>query len=212
MRMSEQINELATALAQFQSTVKQPLKDANNPFFKSKYVPLENVAESVTESAGPLGISYMQFAINKENEIGVATLVMHKSGQYIEFDPIFAKPAKNDPQGVGSCITYLKRYSLSAAFGITSDEDDDGNSNMSNGKNNGDYQNASEVVELDEPKTAKEAQLLIIPKVFKKHAGKSLGAVWMTDKSYLDFIQTANNTPKAIKVGIQLMKEAAGGV
>src|SRR5699024_4272710 len=41
---------------------------------------------------------------------------------------------KNTPQGAGSLITYLKRYSLSAVFGITSDQDDDGN--QSSGNNN----------------------------------------------------------------------------
>ena len=210
MKMSEQINELATALASFQSKVKQPLKDASNPFFKSKYVPLENVAESVTESAGPLGLSYMQFACNKENEIGVSTIVMHKSGQFIEFPPIFAKPAKNDPQGVGSCITYLKRYSLSAAFGITSDEDDDGNNNQNKNRDDIKSKNASNFVNLDNPKTAKEAQLLTLPPVFKKHAGKTLGAVWTSDKQYLEFVEGADKAPENIKIGIKLMKEAAG--
>ena len=120
MKMSEQINELANALAKFQSNVKQPLKDKSNPFFKSKYVPLENVAESITETAGPLGLSFMQFATNQDNKVGVSTIVMHSSGQYIHFDPIYATPAKQDPQAIGSAITYLKRYSLSASFGITS--------------------------------------------------------------------------------------------
>ena len=209
MKMSESINELATALAQFQSNVKQPLKDANNPFFKSKYVPLENVAESVTSAAGPLGISYMQYAINKENEIGVSTLVMHKSGQFIEFEPIFAKPAKNDPQGVGSCITYLKRYSLSAAFGITSDEDDDGNSNSNDQQKNNKYNN-NKNNDASNLRTAKEAQLLIVPGVFKKHEGKTLGAVWKEDRQYLDFMENANMASEEIKSAIKLMKQAAG--
>ena len=128
MKKSESIVELAKALAKFQSEVKQPLKDANNPFFKSKYVPLENVVEAITTTAGPLGLSFTQWATTTENGTpGVSTLVMHDSGEWIEYPPIYAKPQKADPQGIGSVITYLKRYALSAVFGITSDSDDDGN-------------------------------------------------------------------------------------
>lgn len=54
-------------------------------------------------------------------------MLLHSSGQYIEYDPIYMKPDKQTPQAIGSAITYSKRYSLSAVFGITSDEDDDGN-------------------------------------------------------------------------------------
>lgn len=128
MNKSETIGKLAKAMAQFQGEVKQPLKDKNNTFFKAKYVPLENVAESITETAPKYGLSYIQSASTREdNRIGVTTLILHESGEWIETDAVFTKPAKDDPQGVGSAITYLKRYSLSAAFGITSDEDDDGN-------------------------------------------------------------------------------------
>lgn len=54
-------------------------------------------------------------------------MLMHESGEYIEYDPVFMNAEKNTPQGAGSLISYLKRYSLSAIFGITSDQDDDGN-------------------------------------------------------------------------------------
>ena len=85
MKKSESIVELAKALAKFQSEVKQPLKDANNPFFKSKYVPLENVVEAITTTAGPLGLSFTQWATTTENGTpGVSTLVMHDSGEWIE--------------------------------------------------------------------------------------------------------------------------------
>lgn len=128
MKKSESIAELAKALAAFHLEVKQPLKDKANPFFKSKYVPLENVVEAITDIAPKHGLSFMQYPINQENKVGIVTILIHSSGEYIETEPIFAQPGKNDPQATGSVITYLKRYSLSAVFGITSDEDDDGNS------------------------------------------------------------------------------------
>lgn len=127
MNKSESITELAKALAQFQSEVIQPMKDKANPFFKSKYVPLENVVEAITNTAPKLGLSFLQYPVANNEYVGIVTVLMHSSGQFIETEPVFAKPVKQDPQAVGSVITYLKRYSLSAVFGITSDEDDDGN-------------------------------------------------------------------------------------
>lgn len=128
MKKSETLTEFSKAFAKTQQEMKQPLKDANNPFFKSKYVPLENVVEAITESASKNGISFTQFPSSDEvGNVTVGTLVMHSSGEWIEYDPIKMKPVKNDPQSIGSAITYAKRYALSAIFGITSDQDDDGN-------------------------------------------------------------------------------------
>lgn len=128
MKKSETLTEFSKAFAKTQQEMKQPLKDANNPFFKSKYVPLENVVEAITESASKNGISFTQFPSSDEaGNVTVGTLVMHSSGEWIEYDPIKMKPVKNDPQSIGSAITYAKRYALSAIFGITSDPDDDGN-------------------------------------------------------------------------------------
>lgn len=129
MNKSETIAELSKALAKFQNEVKQPFKDKSNPFFKSKYVPLESVVEAITDIAPSHGLSFVQWASNDENgRVGVSTMLMHESGEYIEFDPVYMNADKNTAQGAGALITYLKRYSLSAVFGITSDEDDDGNS------------------------------------------------------------------------------------
>lgn len=133
MNKSESIAELSKALAKFQEEVKQPLKDANNPFFKSKYVPLENVVEAITEVAPKHGLSFVQWALNDDNgRVGVATMLLHDSGEFIEFDPVHMKADKETAQGAGALISYLKRYSLSAVFGITSDQDDDGNSASGN--------------------------------------------------------------------------------
>lgn len=127
MNKSESIAALAEALAKFQSEVKQPFKDKSNPFFNSKYVPLENIVEVITQTAPNHGLSFIQYPVNNENKVGIVTMLMHKSGEFIQTEPIFALPGKQDAQGAGSVITYLKRYSLAAVFGITSDEDDDGN-------------------------------------------------------------------------------------
>lgn len=127
MNKSESITEISKALVNFQKEVKQPFKDADNPFFKSKYVPLESVVEAITDIAPNQGLSFTQWALNDESgRVGVATLLMHESGEFIEYDPVFMQAEKQTPQGAGALITYLKRYTLSAIFGITSDADDDG--------------------------------------------------------------------------------------
>ena len=133
MKKSESISELSKALAKFQSNVKQPLKDKDNPFFRSKYVPLENVVEAITQEAPKHGLSFVQWALNDDTgRVGVATMLMHESGEWIEFDSVHMKADKETAQGAGALISYLKRYSLSAVFGITSDQDDDGNSASGN--------------------------------------------------------------------------------
>lgn len=137
MQKSNEISEISKALAEFRKEVKQPLKDANNPFFKSKYVPLENVVEAIDDVAPNHGLSFTQWPVSDGNgNVGVSTMLLHSSGQYIEYDPVYMKPDKQTPQAIGSAITYSKRYSLSAVFGITSDEDDDGNQATGNGNNN----------------------------------------------------------------------------
>lgn len=150
MKMSESIVKLSIALAQFRGKIKQPKKDSSNPHFNSTFVNLEGVVQAFDEVAPQLGLSFIQVPIteiatdltsyiNKDkygkessvntfaDRVGIYTILLHESGEFIQTDPIFALPVKNDPQGVGSTITYLKRYSLSAVLGITSDEDDDGN-------------------------------------------------------------------------------------
>jgi len=133
MKKSESIVEISQAMAKFQEEVKQPFRDADNPFFKSKYVPLENVVEAIHDIAPKHGLSFVQFPLNDDTgRVGVSTLLMHESGEWIEFPPVFFEAEKQTPQGYGALITYIKRYSLSAIFGITSDQDDDGNESSQN--------------------------------------------------------------------------------
>ena len=133
---SETIIKLAKSLVETQKELKQPLKDAKNPFFKSEYVPLENVAEAITQTAAKYGLAFSQYATTTESgNVSVGTIVFHESGEYIEYPPLILKPENTKPQSIGSAITYAKRYALSAIFGITSDKDDDGNKANGNGEN-----------------------------------------------------------------------------
>ncbi len=141
MKMSESVIELSVALSKFQEKVEQPAKTANNPFFKSSYVPLENVISAVKKHAPDLGLSYIQIPLTEENKVGVKTILMHSSGEFVEFDPFMLPLDKNTAQGAGSALTYARRYTLSAAFGIASDEDGDGNGASGNTKANNSSKN-----------------------------------------------------------------------
>ncbi|HLG26732.1 MAG TPA: ERF family protein [Paenisporosarcina sp.] len=202
MNKSETIGALAKALSTFQGEVKQPLKDKDNPFFKSKYVPLENVVEAITEISAKHGLSFLQYPVNQENKVGIITILMHSSGEFIETEPIYATPTKQDAQAAGSVITYLKRYSLSAVFGITSDEDDDGNNGSGNSKPKQPYNapkpNQSKPPEAplqDGPKMISDAQVKLL-KTKLGNVSKNTG----TDKEQVyKSVQDHLNIHKATK-------------
>lgn len=143
MRKSDTVTDLFAGLIKLRAKLKQPSKDAENPFFKSDYVTLEGVQKAIDEAKEGTGIDYSQFVETNENGLtGVATMIYSDKGEYIITDPLYLKPAKNDPQGNGSVITYSRRYQLSSLFGISSDIDDDGNqaTNPQQGDQRNNYQ------------------------------------------------------------------------
>ncbi|WP_423410814.1 ERF family protein [Heyndrickxia sp. MSNUG] len=73
------------------------------------------------------GISYTQSIVSSDAGIGVQTMIMHISGEYIIHEPFYLPVAQKTAQSGASSATYARRYALSAAFGIVADEDDDGN-------------------------------------------------------------------------------------
>ncbi|WP_088815474.1 MULTISPECIES: ERF family protein [Listeria] len=127
MEKSEEITEIAKSLCEFRENLKQPLKDASNPFFESKYVPLENIVEVIDDALKGTGLSYTQQISSDEQSVAVSTQLWHEEGEFVFYDPIKLPATKRDAQGFGSAATYARRYALSAVFGITSDQDDDGN-------------------------------------------------------------------------------------
>lgn len=126
-RTSTNIGKLFAALAKAQVEIKGAAKDATNPHYKSKYADLA----SVVDAARPLakhGIATVQVPFSENGEIGVTTILGHDSGEWIS-GRLSVKPLKLDPQGAGSVLTYLRRYSLAAMAGIAP-EDDDGEAAM----------------------------------------------------------------------------------
>lgn len=127
MNKSENINELAAALAKAQGAMRFAAKDSNNPFFKSKYADLSSVVEAIRDALASNGLSYMQHIHQSDkHEVCVETIILHSSGQWIGCGTVSIPVNKADAQGYGSALTYARRYSLSAAVGVVAD-DDDGN-------------------------------------------------------------------------------------
>jgi hypothetical protein len=125
MRASEQLAELAGALSKAQAMLRGAVKDSTNPHFKSRYADLASCWDACREALAASGLSVVQLPEGSGNVVEMTTRLMHASGQWIECSGCFTA-TKNDPQGLGSCITYARRYQLCAIVGI-SPEDDDGN-------------------------------------------------------------------------------------
>ena len=129
MKTSEQISELAAALAVAQGMMENAIMNRTNPHFKTKYADLAAVLNAARKPLSANGLAVVQ-------TIGdgvLHTRLLHTSGQWIASEhPL---PMSGRPQEIGSALTYARRYSLSALIGIAADEDDDANvANRSNGK------------------------------------------------------------------------------
>jgi hypothetical protein len=134
MNKSEQVDKLSAALCKAQAEMGGAVKDAKNPFFKSSYADLTSVIKAIKEPFANNGLSYSQFPVTSEGGggVGVVTVLLHSSGQWIESE-FYLPLAKKDPQGGGSAITYARRYALQAMAGIPT-ADDDAEAAMMRGK------------------------------------------------------------------------------
>lgn len=125
MCQSDQINELAKALNAAQSQIMVATKDAKNPFFKSTYATLNSVWDAVKDAVLANGLTIIQPIACNDGHPVVKTTIMHTSGQYITSECPIVCAKQNDPQALGSAITYARRYSLASMLGVMTDDDDD---------------------------------------------------------------------------------------
>ena len=125
MNQSESITDLATALCLAQAEMGGAIKDSNNTFFKSSYADLTNVIKVIKEPFSKYGLSFVQLPVTSAggNGVGVSTMLMHKSGQWLQSEYLLPMD-KVTPQGAGSAITYARRYALQSLVGIPSVDDD----------------------------------------------------------------------------------------
>ena len=126
MNSSNSIKELATALKNAQAQMGEVKFDSTNPFYKSKYASLGAVIQASKEVLAQNGLVISQPSITNEFGVGVRTVLMHESGEWMEDTitiPIVDQ--KNIAQEAGKIITYLRRYSLASMLNLYSDEDTD---------------------------------------------------------------------------------------
>lgn len=135
------------ALINAKKDFKSLKETAYNPFFKSKYADLKEVINSVKDALSVNGLGFYQSAdaISDTKEIvtttidkngttktetkivgysKITTTLFSGSGETITMTYPLIVSDMADPQKVGSAVTYAKRYALTAALGIASEDDD----------------------------------------------------------------------------------------
>lgn len=124
MKHSESLSELAPALCRAQGNISGAIKDATNPFFKTKYADMESCWAAVKGPLQAEGLSLVQtMGFVPGAGPTLITTLLHTSGEWISGEqPVCAKA--DDPQALGSAITYARRYGLAAITALVQVDDD----------------------------------------------------------------------------------------
>lgn len=125
MRTSEETKEIIKAMLLVQNKLENPSAIADNPYFKSKYTPLDYLINHIKKQTVEHELFISQSAPIVNDNVVVTTRLFHSSGQWIETK--CSVPRGTDAQKTGAAVTYARRYALSAMFNISSDMDNDGN-------------------------------------------------------------------------------------
>lgn len=127
MNKSESIKNIAGALVNFQATVSKVSKESKNPFFKSKYASLANILDTIQKPLSECGLAISQFP----DANALTTIIVHaESGEWMESSYVMPVAKQNDPQAMGSAMTYARRYALGSILNLNIDDDDDGEKAM----------------------------------------------------------------------------------
>jgi hypothetical protein len=127
MNKSESIKNIAGALVKFQASVSKVSKESNNPFFKSKYASLANILDTIQKPLSECGLAISQFPDGN----ALTTIIVHaESGEWMESSYVMPVAKQNDPQAMGSAITYARRQSIGSILNLNIDDDDDGEKAM----------------------------------------------------------------------------------
>jgi len=118
--------QYASALVAAIGELSNVAKTAANPYFKSKYAPLDAIIDATRPILLKHGLAISQTPLFLEGTAGVQTTIIHSSG-YSTTTTLLLPLKDQSPQGVGGAITYARRYALAAVLGIASEDDDDGN-------------------------------------------------------------------------------------
>lgn len=126
---SEELDKLAPALAKAQAEIRKAAKNAKNPHLRNRYADLESVLDVVRPVAAANGLSFPCFPVARDGCAGVRWMLLHSSGQFLSGEVLHQtgsskglRPAQAD----GVCISYAKRYAVSAVFSVATGDDTDG--------------------------------------------------------------------------------------
>lgn len=130
MNKSETIVNLAVALAKAQGEFHAVKFDSVNPFLKNHFASLGALIEATKPILAKHGLSVTQIPFSEGDLVGVETILLHVSGEWIGGTMTLAsgeERGKSNAQVAGSIITYIRRYSYASILGLYADEDGDGN-------------------------------------------------------------------------------------
>jgi len=122
---------LIESLAKAQSEMTHAAFDQTNPHFKSKFASLKSVIDAIKPALNANGIFFMQVSHPLDHGVGIETIFC-KADEKLSTGVVMVPVDKANAQGLGSALTYAKRYSLAMACGIAADVDDDGNGAAAN--------------------------------------------------------------------------------
>lgn len=144
---SDQINEIVEALSKAQGEIPHAIFDSTNPHFKSKYASYEAFRKACQDPLSKNGLCIAHHLdLTPEGKRMMITQLSHKSGQWLRSFLIL--PIKDETaHGIGSGITYAKRYTLGGLLAIGNDEDDDANEAQ--------YPSSAKEAKKEEPKKEK---------------------------------------------------------
>ena len=132
---SLEIKEFVAALAKAQGVMKPAVFNRLNPHFKTRYADFTSCMDACRIPLSENGLAAIQYCETIDGKLNLVTMLAHISGQWMKSEfPLI--PSKMDSQGIGSAMTYAKRYSLCGMVGIVADEegDDDGEAAVGRGR------------------------------------------------------------------------------
>jgi hypothetical protein len=203
MHRSETIGKLAESLAAAQAEIKAVVKDRTNPHYRNRYATLDAILDAVRPVLAKHGLSVVQGASDTTQGFTVETYLLHSSGEFIA--NVIAMPvSKQDAQGVGSALTYGRRYGVSALLALSTDEDDDGEQAVKPPAKKPDPKPAPKAeAQADDPKrewdgTDADALGYRFPVPGSKNFGKPMGE--MTDTELQAFVAKVGLNPQWLHV------------
>ena len=173
---SPEIGEIAGALAAAQAELPAAIKGSVNPHLRNKYADINAVYTAIRDVLPKHGLAVVQTMLPTDgSKAHVRTMLAHKSGQWIAGECVMPLDKQGGAQGMGSAITYARRYSLSAIVGVVTEEDDDANAAQGRGAKQP-VRTVREQAKADNPNPPTEAQMKALATILSKRHGADRAA------------------------------------